>query len=716
MRRGMSRAVRARRPTGWHLAGSPPRPWVGRRGPLDGRRGPGRPARAGASGRRRAPGRLAAGGPPVAGRAAAVRARPLGLPHPRAGGRPPGPDPAARDRAGRRGGPGRARAGWSPCPGGPAWWSTSAPGPGPSPCRWPPSWPAYGRARGVGRRRRPRGPGAGRGATSSRVAADDPAVGRAGHLAEGSWWEALPEPTCRGRVDLVVSNPPYVAATSGRTSTRRGAGPRAPRAPWWPAAGQRRHAGPGRRGGRPAGRAGLAAPAAGPPSSSWPRTRRRPPVRLARRAGLRRRPGGAGPGRAAAGARGPLVSASDRRRPGRRTRRPDGSSRRLRGGQVVASRPTPSTAWPPGSTGPRRLARDLRRQGPPGRPGPAGAHRPDWRQVARRGVGRGRPWPRRWPTRFWPGPLTVVVPARARRCRSSAGTGSTVGLRAPEDRWLRCLCRKARARWRSPAPTPTAAHRRPRRRRSPPPSTRESVALVVDGGTCDGVPSTVVDCTGRPAPSACGRAACLEPGSRRPSRCGVASAPVGPPGVERRRPRPPPDRSGRRGQRTIVTVGVRGRVRPRTGRPATHSVRHQLGAGSPSGRSASVEPPAPRVPAGRASVARSRGRRRRHVAQARLRRECGRPRCPFGCPSVVGDGVGLDGTGPEVGSTRTRGSTSTSAWTSAQRSRPAPRARVAGCRRGRRRAWWRTSRARWPVPRRPGSLAQRGRPWWRCCG
>ncbi len=40
-------------------------------------------------------------------------------------------------------------------------------------------------------------------------------IGRAAtrvHLAEGSWFEALP-PELRGRIDLVISNPPYVAAT-----------------------------------------------------------------------------------------------------------------------------------------------------------------------------------------------------------------------------------------------------------------------------------------------------------------------------------------------------------------------------------------------------------------------------------------------------------------------------------------------------------------------
>ena len=48
----------------------------------------------------------------LGGRAAAVRARPLGLPHPRPPRRPAGADPAARDRGGRRG---RARRARPPC-------------------------------------------------------------------------------------------------------------------------------------------------------------------------------------------------------------------------------------------------------------------------------------------------------------------------------------------------------------------------------------------------------------------------------------------------------------------------------------------------------------------------------------------------------------------------------------------------------------------------
>ena len=90
--------------------------------------------------------------------------------------------------------------------------STSAPGRAPSPCRSPPSagrdvevWAtdasadalAVARANlaGLGRRR------------------------RGVRLVEGDWFDALPD-ELRGRVDVVVSNPPYVAGR--RPAARRG--------------------------------------------------------------------------------------------------------------------------------------------------------------------------------------------------------------------------------------------------------------------------------------------------------------------------------------------------------------------------------------------------------------------------------------------------------------------------------------------------------------
>ena len=85
--------------------------------------------------------------------------------------------------------------------------------------------------------------------------------------------------------------------------------------------------------------------------------------------------------------------------------------------------------------------------------------------------------------RFWPGALTIVV----RR------GGGTVGVRSPDHEVPIALCRavgplKTTSANRHGEPTATtAAH------------IEELFAgsiLVLDGGTCEGSPSTVVDCTG----------------------------------------------------------------------------------------------------------------------------------------------------------------------------------------------------------------------------
>jgi L-threonylcarbamoyladenylate synthase len=86
--------------------------------------------------------------------------------------------------------------------------------------------------------------------------------------------------------------------------------------------------------------------------------------------------------------------------------------------------------------------------------------------------------------RFWPGALTVVLDRLD-------GSG-TVGVRCPASLVVRQLCRAV-----GPLATTSAnVHGRP------PLTTAAAVAeqfgpslAVVDGGTCDGVPSTVIDCT-----------------------------------------------------------------------------------------------------------------------------------------------------------------------------------------------------------------------------
>jgi L-threonylcarbamoyladenylate synthase len=106
-------------------------------------------------------------------------------------------------------------------------------------------------------------------------------------------------------------------------------------------------------------------------------------------------------------------------------------------------------------------------------------------------------WPRQasqLSARFWPGALTVVVPALPTIGPHLGGDGVTVGLRRPDHTLVRRLCRKA-----GPLATTSANPH------GQPPCTTAAevaaafdgadVALVLEGGTCDGLPSTVVDCT-----------------------------------------------------------------------------------------------------------------------------------------------------------------------------------------------------------------------------
>jgi L-threonylcarbamoyladenylate synthase len=106
-------------------------------------------------------------------------------------------------------------------------------------------------------------------------------------------------------------------------------------------------------------------------------------------------------------------------------------------------------------------------------------------------------WPRNASmvaARFWPGPLTVVVPARPEVGELLGGDRRTVGVRQPHHRLVRSLCRDAGPL----AVTSANPHGQP------PCTSAGQVAVafpsigVVDGGDCDGVPSTVVDCTVSP--------------------------------------------------------------------------------------------------------------------------------------------------------------------------------------------------------------------------
>jgi L-threonylcarbamoyladenylate synthase len=97
--------------------------------------------------------------------------------------------------------------------------------------------------------------------------------------------------------------------------------------------------------------------------------------------------------------------------------------------------------------------------------------------------------------RFWPGPLTLVLPRRPEAAGLAlGGEADTVGVRCPDDGFVRALARRV-----GPVATTSA-----NRHGQPTPATAEEaaaaltgeVAVVVDGGPRDGVPSTVVDCTG----------------------------------------------------------------------------------------------------------------------------------------------------------------------------------------------------------------------------
>lgn len=100
--------------------------------------------------------------------------------------------------------------------------------------------------------------------------------------------------------------------------------------------------------------------------------------------------------------------------------------------------------------------------------------------------------------RFWPGPLTMVVPAPPAVGRLLGGEGATVGVRHPRHPVIEGLLRLCGPL----AVTSANLHGRP-----PCTSAAEvtavfgagAVAAVLDGGRCDGEASTVVDLSAGPA-------------------------------------------------------------------------------------------------------------------------------------------------------------------------------------------------------------------------
>jgi tRNA threonylcarbamoyl adenosine modification protein (Sua5/YciO/YrdC/YwlC family) len=95
---------------------------------------------------------------------------------------------------------------------------------------------------------------------------------------------------------------------------------------------------------------------------------------------------------------------------------------------------------------------------------------------------------------YWPGALTLVIPSKPGLGADLGEDEVTVGVRAPDHAVPLALCAAA-----GPLATTSA-----NRHGEPPLTTAQAVAasfgdsvpVVLDGGTCEGSPSTVVDCTG----------------------------------------------------------------------------------------------------------------------------------------------------------------------------------------------------------------------------
>lgn len=101
---------------------------------------------------------------------------------------------------------------------------------------------------------------------------------------------------------------------------------------------------------------------------------------------------------------------------------------------------------------------------------------------------------RRLARRFWPGPLTLVVPAGQLDWLAPgvAGEDGTIGLRIPDHPVALKLLRRA-GRPLAVSSANLSGGESPRSARDIPPALRQALAIVLDGGDCQiGVPSTVV--------------------------------------------------------------------------------------------------------------------------------------------------------------------------------------------------------------------------------
>lgn len=103
---------------------------------------------------------------------------------------------------------------------------------------------------------------------------------------------------------------------------------------------------------------------------------------------------------------------------------------------------------------------------------------------------------RRLMARHWPGPLTLVLPARPGLPSSlTAGTG-TIGVRLPGHGLARALVSRVGSPVTAPSANPHGAPS-PRTAAEVAAALRAAVDLILDGGpTPGGLPSTLVDVTG----------------------------------------------------------------------------------------------------------------------------------------------------------------------------------------------------------------------------
>jgi L-threonylcarbamoyladenylate synthase len=114
----------------------------------------------------------------------------------------------------------------------------------------------------------------------------------------------------------------------------------------------------------------------------------------------------------------------------------------------------------------------------------------DGREQAEELTGRFPPAAADLADRHWPGALTIVLPTREGLSLDIGGDGRTVGVRTPDHDLVRRLCRRV-------GPLATTSANRHREPTLPDAAGIAAtfgagVALVLDGGTCDGAPSTVV--------------------------------------------------------------------------------------------------------------------------------------------------------------------------------------------------------------------------------